>query len=530
MKKLAILLVIAFVLMSANLFAEGTFRMISDANTQIRYTGSWRSATVVAPLTHWDWLSGSNPVPWAGIYTGEDEARWISWNNSGCVDENSPYFFRRFFTIDVPLTEEISRATIWVACDDTAYISVNGHLIGIQAGYYRTMGRFWIPTSVLNKTGTNTLSFTVINSYPSYMGLIYYLSIDYGPAIYLDYDLPHVGGMGHYISLPMKPKDPTLRYLFPEAFPVVFVESPEGNHHYSLDTPFDSPAGDTLLTYTFHIWHTDDYYASHLEGYPIYEHRYLNTRTTGWWYNSSCYCVIDVSDPDDIPDESVEQPQHWARGGGSFYNYAIVYPTGGFRAHFTHVPTNYTLRCFVDDMMVVQDDTSPDSSFVPDFDGDTLTAVPPIEEIPDVHWYEDPPPPVMTLEEAIEWVMRYGTDEMREDVREWLRRYGKKIAGNTSNLNAPEVIELLSPVPNPFNSSCNIRFVANQEKLNVKLSIFSVTGERIKLLFNGTANTGLNTVEWDGTDAKGSSVSSGIYLYRIESSGKDYVGRLFYLK
>jgi len=71
MKKLVILLVIAFVLMSANLFAEGTFRMVSDANTQIRYTGSWRSATVVHPPTHWDWLSGSNPVPWAGIYNGQ---------------------------------------------------------------------------------------------------------------------------------------------------------------------------------------------------------------------------------------------------------------------------------------------------------------------------------------------------------------------------------------------------------------------------------------------------------------------------
>ncbi len=72
--------------------------------------------------------------------------------------------------------------------------------------------------------------------------------------------------------------------------------------------------------------------------------------------------------------------------------------------------------------------------------------------------------------------------------------------------------------PNPFNPTTDIRFrIADFEF--VELKIFDINGREVRTLLAENKAAGLYTVTWDGVDQFGNSVSSGVYLYRIETGG-----------
>jgi flagellar hook assembly protein FlgD len=52
----------------------------------------------------------------------------------------------------------------------------------------------------------------------------------------------------------------------------------------------------------------------------------------------------------------------------------------------------------------------------------------------------------------------------------------------------------------------------------------------IRTLLEGTAGVGRHQVAWDGTDADGRNVSSGVYLYRLEAGGEHLSGRMTLLR
>jgi hypothetical protein len=73
--------------------------------------------------------------------------------------------------------------------------------------------------------------------------------------------------------------------------------------------------------------------------------------------------------------------------------------------------------------------------------------------------------------------------------------------------------------PNPFNPTTTISFVLPRE-MDVKLSIYDIRGRRIVTLLDGTGSAGSKEVVWDGKDANGNQVGSGVYFYRLQA-GKD---------
>ncbi len=74
--------------------------------------------------------------------------------------------------------------------------------------------------------------------------------------------------------------------------------------------------------------------------------------------------------------------------------------------------------------------------------------------------------------------------------------------------------ELAQNVPNPFNPHTTIAYSLASDA-EVRLEIFDVRGARVKSLINGHETTGVHRVRWDGTNDRGSRVSSGIYFYRL---------------
>ena len=75
---------------------------------------------------------------------------------------------------------------------------------------------------------------------------------------------------------------------------------------------------------------------------------------------------------------------------------------------------------------------------------------------------------------------------------------------------------LLHNYPNPFNPNTFLPFTL-QDTQHTNLSIYNVVGQKVKTLVNETLPAGTHVRQWDGTDETGSSVSSGVYLYRIQA-------------
>jgi hypothetical protein len=74
----------------------------------------------------------------------------------------------------------------------------------------------------------------------------------------------------------------------------------------------------------------------------------------------------------------------------------------------------------------------------------------------------------------------------------------------------PAEFILYNNFPNPFNPTTTIRF-GIPEASTVKLEVYDLLGRRVAELFNGSMEPGYQQVVWNAA------VSSGVYLYRIES-------------
>lgn len=70
--------------------------------------------------------------------------------------------------------------------------------------------------------------------------------------------------------------------------------------------------------------------------------------------------------------------------------------------------------------------------------------------------------------------------------------------------------------PNPFNPLTTIPFHIERAGV-VRLSIYDASGRHVRDLVNGPKGAGDHSEVWDGEDAAGVPVSSGVYYYRLES-------------
>jgi len=80
----------------------------------------------------------------------------------------------------------------------------------------------------------------------------------------------------------------------------------------------------------------------------------------------------------------------------------------------------------------------------------------------------------------------------------------------------PDGYMLMNNYPNPFNSSTTINFNLRSTTY-INLTVFSSAGETVSQLLTGMQDAGFHEVVWNGTNDSGIAVSSGVYIYRLES-------------
>jgi hypothetical protein len=108
---------------------------------------------------------------------------------------------------------------------------------------------------------------------------------------------------------------------------------------------------------------------------------------------------------------------------------------------------------------------------------------------------------------------------------------------NTETITAPVdaypvTFRLSQNYPNPFNGSTTIEYDIpdGSELTKTVIQVFNILGQRVKTLVAEEQQPGRYSVRWDGTDQNGTSVSSGVYFYRLIS--KSHVGsrKMLYVK
>ena len=94
---------------------------------------------------------------------------------------------------------------------------------------------------------------------------------------------------------------------------------------------------------------------------------------------------------------------------------------------------------------------------------------------------------------------------------------------------ATRALVLGQNVPNPFNPTTTIAYELPSEG-RVRLTVFDAGGAAVRTLVDGVKSAGPHTAHWNGENASGQRVASGVYFYRIDAGGATQTKRMILLK
>ncbi len=103
------------------------------------------------------------------------------------------------------------------------------------------------------------------------------------------------------------------------------------------------------------------------------------------------------------------------------------------------------------------------------------------------------------------------------------------IGGQQQGTVLPDRFQLSQNYPNPFNPVTTIEY-ALPKRSHVKINVYNILGQQVRTLVDTDKAAGYHAVYWNGTDASGKSVSTGIYLYRIEAGDYTESRKMLLLK
>lgn len=103
------------------------------------------------------------------------------------------------------------------------------------------------------------------------------------------------------------------------------------------------------------------------------------------------------------------------------------------------------------------------------------------------------------------------------------------ISSVLSSSEIPKQYSLNQNFPNPFNPTTEIRYDIPSE-VHVLLKIFSIDGREVRTLVNEVQTPGHKAVVWDGKNNIEQPVSSGIYIYKLQSGNYSFSRKMLMIK
>jgi len=106
-----------------------------------------------------------------------------------------------------------------------------------------------------------------------------------------------------------------------------------------------------------------------------------------------------------------------------------------------------------------------------------------------------------------------------DDINITFTQPGTGVAGDET---VPRTFALRQNAPNPFNPVTVISYQLPRE-VRVRIEVFDIAGKLVATLVDEDQTPGVKSVTWDGTNADGEKVASGVYMYRM--SAGDHTSR-----
>ncbi|MCK6541576.1 leucine-rich repeat domain-containing protein [bacterium] len=112
-----------------------------------------------------------------------------------------------------------------------------------------------------------------------------------------------------------------------------------------------------------------------------------------------------------------------------------------------------------------------------------------------------------------------------------ISKLGKFKVGYKENLGSevPSTFFLRQNYPNPFNPSTFIAYDVPSKSF-ISIKIYNILGQEITTLVSKIHEPGKYTVSWNGQNALGKFMASGIYIYKLESEGFIQAKKMMYIK
>ncbi|HEX9933861.1 MAG TPA: T9SS type A sorting domain-containing protein, partial [bacterium] len=109
--------------------------------------------------------------------------------------------------------------------------------------------------------------------------------------------------------------------------------------------------------------------------------------------------------------------------------------------------------------------------------------------------------------------------------------YRYSIETGVRGRDVPQPVEFIlhQNYPNPFNPATTIRYELKKRE-EVLLSIVDMHGRAVRILLDGIQSAGANQAVWDGKDASGRDMPSGIYFCRLAAGGHQSVRKMILCK
>lgn len=115
-----------------------------------------------------------------------------------------------------------------------------------------------------------------------------------------------------------------------------------------------------------------------------------------------------------------------------------------------------------------------------------------------------------------------------DEVDDWVYLYENN-ATPTDTAPVPASLVLRQNQPNPFNPYTTIHFNL-PSRGDIELTVFDATGARVSTIASGLYDAGPHNVRWNGTDAGGTRVASGVYFYRLKTNSSELTRKMTLLK
>ncbi len=143
-----------------------------------------------------------------------------------------------------------------------------------------------------------------------------------------------------------------------------------------------------------------------------------------------------------------------------------------------------------------------------------------VDPVDDTFWYtQEHAKPNSFIGEQFGWATKIAQITLDQDL-------DKSVAEAET---MPDSYALLENYPNPFNPETQIRFQL-PEASHVTMRIFNSLGQEIRTLTDKQYEAGSHSVRWDSKDNQGNTLSSGVYLYKVQAGTFTQVKKMTLLK